>query len=93
MVGSTCVRHWSKTQANITLSSGDAELVALVKGVSEGLGVKSLSKDLGLEVEGGVFTAASAVLGLVNRRGLGNLVISSWASCGCRSVCAREMWR
>ena len=70
-MGQTCVKHWSKLQANITLSSGESELVALVKGVSEGLGMQSLAADLGMQAEGGLYTDATAANGMVQRRGLG----------------------
>ena len=32
------VKHWSTTQKCITLSSGEAELSGVVKGVAKGLG-------------------------------------------------------
>ena len=34
--------HWSKTQSNIALSSGEAELNACVKGISELIGLGQL---------------------------------------------------
>ena len=43
------IKHWSVTQKTITLSSGEAELGGVVKGASEGLGLRSLARDLGLD--------------------------------------------
>ena len=36
------VRTWSETQGSVTLSSGEAELLAAVRGACEGLGMLSL---------------------------------------------------
>ena len=41
MIGEHVIKSWSRTQKAITLSSGEAELVALVAGMSEGLGIRS----------------------------------------------------
>ena len=44
MCGSHLIHHWSRTQATVALSSGEAELNAAVKGISEGLQMKTLGK-------------------------------------------------
>eukprot|EP00974_Lingulodinium_polyedra_P056564 5439607-Lingulodinium_polyedra.AAC.1 len=41
------LKQWSTTQATVALSSGEAELVSVVKGACEGIGVKNLLNDLG----------------------------------------------
>ena len=46
MKGDHCLKFWSKTQHNIVLSTAEAELVALVKGVCEAKGVASIMKDM-----------------------------------------------
>ena len=52
MIGDHCVKFWSKTQQNITISTAEAELVALVKGGCEGIGIMSLMDDLGMKGAG-----------------------------------------
>ena len=47
MLGSHTVRHWSKTQSTIALSSGEAELSGIGSGIAEALGVQSLARDVG----------------------------------------------
>jgi hypothetical protein len=73
-VGGTTVSHWSKTQSNVALSSGEAELNAAVKAVSEGIGVHELmneilDKKMGMEL----FVDASACRGMVLRQGTGKV--------------------
>jgi len=73
----TCGYHtlkaWSSTQAVLALSSAEAELYALVKGSAMVLGLMSLMRDLGQEMDGRVHCDSSAALGIVQRRGLGKL--------------------
>ena len=73
MVGRHCLKFWSKTQQNITLSSAEAELVALVKGGCEGKGLIALMKDLGIDTydDFEVYTDANAAIGIVQREGVG----------------------
>ncbi|MDP6496001.1 MAG: hypothetical protein QGI09_11450, partial [Dehalococcoidia bacterium] len=48
MVGGHLVKSWSSTQKNtISLSSGEAELYAVVKGVGQGIGLVQYMADLG----------------------------------------------
>ena len=74
MTGEHVIKHWASTQVLVALSSGEAEFYALVKGVCEGLGVRSLDGDLG----GGrlnIFlnTDSSAAKGIACRRGVGRV--------------------
>ena len=73
MVGAHCIKHWSKTQQNITLSSAESELVALVKGCCEGVGAGSLLEDLTGKKQKTieVYTDASAAIGMTQREGVG----------------------
>ena len=48
MLGGHMIKAWSKQQAVVAISSGEAEYYALVKGGSEGLGVKGIMKDMGV---------------------------------------------
>jgi hypothetical protein len=47
MWGGHCLKSWSSTQDVIALSSGEAEYYAIVKGVSQALGMKQLLNNLG----------------------------------------------
>ena len=55
----------------MALSSAESELYAAVKTASEGLGVQSVAKDLGISCGLNLHLDASATLCLVSRRGLG----------------------
>ena len=57
----------------VALSSGEAELVGIVKGAAQGLGAKSLAADLGFTVDIDVCAGASAAIGICRRRGLGKV--------------------
>jgi hypothetical protein len=72
-VGLHCVKTWSKTQSTIALSSAEAELYAIVKGVCEAIGIASLLKDLGIEREIRLHTDAAAALGIIGRKGVGKV--------------------
>ena len=48
MRGKHCLRHWSSTQTTVALSSGEAELGGLCKGAANAIGMRSVSKDLGV---------------------------------------------
>ena len=71
--GKHYLKYWSKTQATIALSSGESELMGMVKAASEGLGVTALMRDLGIEVTGTVATDSAAALGIASRQGLGKV--------------------
>ena len=72
MAGHT-LRHWSVTQPTISLSSGEAELVGIVRGASQALGFKALANDIGFDVSLHLKTDASAAVGICRRRGLGKI--------------------
>ena len=76
MIGCHCIKTWSAAQRPFALSSGEAELYALVEGVTRAKGLVSLAKELGFEsletvVELG--TDSSAAKSFVMRRGLGRI--------------------
>ena len=71
MIGGCLVKHWSKTQPTIALSSGEAELSGIGMGMAQCLGMQSLAKDMGLDLEGHVHSDATAAIGISRRRGLG----------------------
>ena len=73
MRGAHCLKTWAATQKNITLSSGEAELVAAVKMSTELIGVLQLAEEWGLKLSGQVYVDSSAALGVVKRRGNGKM--------------------
>ena len=73
MWGSHMIKSWSKTQPVIALSSGEAELGALVKGSTEALGMVSVLGDFGQTAGLELHSDASAAIGMVKREGLGKV--------------------
>ena len=75
MRGSHCLKIWSKAQPFVTLSTAEAELVAMVKGTCEAKGVANVIQDLTGEEVGriGVYTDASAAIGMAQRKGSGKV--------------------
>ena len=71
--GKHLIKSWSTTQKSITLSSGEAELVAAVKMCAELIGLSQLEKDWGESVEGTVFVDSNAAIGVASRKGNGKL--------------------
>ena len=72
-LGSHLIKSWSSTQNVIALSSGESEFYAIVKGASQGLGVRSLLRDLGVDVHLKLLTDASTGRAIASRRGLGKV--------------------
>ncbi len=73
MLGTHLLKHWASTQKKITLSSGEAELGAVVRGFSEALGLQSIACDLGVELEPEVQADSSAAIGIFRRCGIGKV--------------------
>ena len=73
MRGSHLLRSWARTQKVVALSSGEAELIAMVKATSEGMGVTSLGEEWGLELRTEVYVDSNAALGIAKRQGCGKL--------------------
>ena len=73
MIGSHYIRGWSKNQNSITLSSAEAELVAMVKASTEAIGIMAMAKDLGKELKTEVYADSSAAIGITKRKGSGKL--------------------
>ena len=71
--GSHILKWWSKTQPAIALSSGEAELAAIVKSTSEGLGMVAAMSEWGIDVDLVVKSDAVAAIGMVKRQGLGRI--------------------
>ena len=80
MLGSHCVKTWSRGQEATALSSAEAEYYAMVDGVTRAKGLKTASEELGVQSElevdmnRGVFecyTDSSAAKAMASRRGSG----------------------
>ena len=82
MAGSHLITHWSRTQATIALSSGEAELNASVKGASEGLGLRQLAQELGSKLELHLLGDSSAAKGMMLRTGAGAI----------KHLCTKQLW-
>ena len=73
MIGGNFLKGWSRTPNHVTLSSAEAELIALVKCSAELLGIRSAMSDFGAESNGVVYADSSAALAIANRKGAGKL--------------------
>ena len=73
MVGDHCIKQWSKTQACVSLSSGEAELYSMVKGCTEGIGMQTVASELGRMQKLRLATDSSAAKGAAMRTGAGRL--------------------
>ena len=93
LLGAHLLKHWSKTQKKITLSSGEAELGAVVHAFGEVLGIQSIARDLGVELTPEVHTDSSAAIGICNRCGTGKVrhlaVAQLWVQALVRSKTCR----
>jgi hypothetical protein len=70
-LGQHVVKHSSNLQSTVSLSSGESEYYALVKGASIALGLQAILKDWRIEVGAEILSDSSAAKGTVSRRGLG----------------------
>ena len=71
--GGHVLKWWSKTQPTIALSSGEAELAAIVRSTSEGLGMVAIMEEFDLKVSLTIKSDAVAAIGIVRRQGLGRV--------------------
>ena len=70
-MGAHCLAHWSRTQATVALSSGEAELNAALKGAAEAIGLEQVLRELGLTPEIVLEGDSSACKGTLAREGAG----------------------
>ena len=80
--GAHLLKHWSKTQAGVALSSAEADLYAIVKGSIEGIGVQSLMRELGHRVKIVVSTDSAAARGAILQSGVSRM----------KHVSINQMW-
>ena len=76
MLGKHCVRTWSATQGAYALSSAEAELYAMIEGVTRAKGLANLARELGYSGLSEVITLgvdSQAAKQFVSRRGLGRM--------------------
>ena len=67
------MKSYSRTQSNIALSSGEAELYATVTAASEGLGLTAMAADFGMQIRANIHVDATAANGIAERKGLGKV--------------------
>ena len=73
MIGTHCVKAWSKTQSVVAKSSAERELYSVVKGATEGLGLVTLYADLGCKKEVQLNLDAAAAKGILERQGIARI--------------------
>ena len=73
MRGHHLLKHYSRTQKVVTLSSAEAELGGVVQGASEGLGIQSIAKDMGMDLHLTLLADSSAAIGICHRSGIGRV--------------------
>ena len=73
MMGSHLIKAWSRTQNNVTISSAEAELYAMVKCTAELIGIKSMMADWGRTKTGTLYADSTAALGIAKRKGAGKM--------------------
>ena len=83
MLGDYLIKSWSKTISVLALSSGEAELLSIVRASTEALGLRSIYADFGVLMKLTVKSDATAAIGMVARLGLGRVrhlaVADLWA--------------
>ena len=72
-IGKATTKTFSKGQAVIALSSGEAEYYGLVSGISTGLGEQSMYADWNIKVDIQVWMDATAGIAIGSRKGLGRV--------------------
>ena len=73
MRGGHFIKSWSRAQQCVTLSSAEAELVAMTKLMAEIIGLRQLSFEWGCPVRGRVYADSTAALAIAKRKGCGKL--------------------
>ena len=67
--GRHLLHHWSKTQATVALSSGEAELNAALKGAAEGLFLQGITSEMQEKDKLTIFGDSTASRGILLREG------------------------
>ena len=72
MHGRRLIKSYSRTQSDISLSSAEAELYALVSAAKEALGLVAMIKNNRRAVEPLMSVDATTTIGIAERKGLAN---------------------
>ncbi len=72
-LGGVFLKHGSSTQTVIALSLGEAEFVALVKAVAEGMAAQALALELGWNLGLVVHADSAAATAITSRSGVGGV--------------------
>ena len=72
MIGTHFIKGWFRTQTIVTLSSAEAELIALVKCTAD-MGIRAMMNDWGRDTTSTLYADSSAALAIANRKGAGTL--------------------
>lgn len=67
------IKHCSKTQTTVCLSSGESELRGISDGLAQALGIQTIARDLGLHWPIKIYSDATAAIGIATRRGMGRI--------------------
>ena len=73
MHGDHMIKSWASTQTVIALSSGEAEYYGVVKGACESIGISSIVKDMGMNIQIVLHTDSAAAKGIASRKGIGKV--------------------
>lgn len=77
--GNHALKVWTTTQATVDLSFAEAELIAAVRGGSEGTAMRSVVQDLGFECALRLRLDSSAAIGICRRTGVGRVCrLNTW---------------
>ena len=72
-MGAHLITHWSRTKTCVALSSGEAELNAMLKAACEGLNIQHLMEEVGWGMDLHLVGDSSASHGTLNRLGTGKV--------------------
>ena len=67
------VKHWSKPQTTVCLSSGEAKFRGIGAGLAQAIGLQSIACDLSMTWQIDMQTDATAANGVARRRGMGRI--------------------
>ena len=73
LINGHTVKYWSSTQTTVALSSAEAELIGIVKGATQGIGLIAFARDLCLEYELVIHTDSAVAKGIASRTGVGRV--------------------
>ena len=73
MLGAHTIKHWSKTQTTLALSSGEADLHGITAGAAQVSGVQTMLRNLVFAVKTKVHSDAAAAIGIARGKGMGRI--------------------